>query len=242
MQRVSTGIAGLDGMLGGGLLPNRIILVRGGPGSGKTIFSLQFLLDGVKKGERGVYMTLEEPLHLIKANMALFGWDLEESDKTRNLKVIDASQLVYKSPSSTRYGESSGLVITQVTSQLKQAVEDFRAKRLVVDPVTSAVIHQRFPTDKRLEILELVKTLREIKCTSIITSEVSSSSSAEGDFYVEEYLADGVIVLSKILENFKMVKTIRVEKMRGLRHDEQPRRYEITENGLTVYDTETVTV
>jgi KaiC/GvpD/RAD55 family RecA-like ATPase len=241
MERISTGIEGLDEMLGGGLLPNRVILVRGGPGSGKTIFSLQFVLDGVKKGDRGVYITLEEPLNFIKANMALFGWDLEDFEKEGTLKIIDGSQLVYKPSISTRYGDNSGLIITGVANQIKQAVESFKAKRLAVDPITSAVIHQRFPTDKRLEIMELVKTLRGLQCTSIITSEFSSPS-AEGEFYVEEYLADGVIVLAKTQQDFKVVKTIRVDKMRGIKHDDQPRRYEIANDGFFVYNTEQVTV
>jgi len=63
MKRVSTGIVGLDEMLGGGFPQERVILVRGGPGSGKTIFSLQFIVEGVKRGERGIYVTLEEPLN-----------------------------------------------------------------------------------------------------------------------------------------------------------------------------------
>jgi KaiC/GvpD/RAD55 family RecA-like ATPase len=241
MERVSTGIAGLDEMLGGGFIQNRIILVRGGPGSGKTIFSLQFILDGIKKGERVIYVTLEEPLNLIKANMTLFGWDLDNYEKKGVLKTIDGSQLIYKSSTDTKYEISSSRpLITHVAGQIKQAVENFKAKRLVVDPLTSVIIHQRFPTDKRLEILELVKILREMRCTSIITSEFSSPS-AEGEFYVEEYLADGVIILSKKLENFKMIKTVRVEKMRGMRHDDQPRRYEITDKGFLVYHTEPVT-
>jgi KaiC/GvpD/RAD55 family RecA-like ATPase len=238
MERVSTGIAGLDEMLGGGFPPNRIILVRGGPGSGKTIFSLQFIVDGIKKGEQGIYMTLEEPLNLIKANMASFRWDLEHFMRKGVLKMIDGSQLTYEHPYGTKY-DSKGLVITNVANQIKQEVENFKAKRLAVDPITSAVIHQRFPTDKRLEILELIKILREMPCTSVITSEFSSPS-AEGEFYVEEYLADGVIVLSKVLQNFKLSRILRVEKMRGVKHDDQPRRYEITDKGLVVYNTESV--
>ena len=86
-----------------------------------------------------------------------------------------------------------------------------------------------------------MKVLRNSHCTSIITSEFSSPS-AEGDFYVEEYLADGVIILSKTLRDFRLIKTVRVEKMRGARHDDQPRKYDIIGSGFVVYNTETVTV
>src|SRR3989304_4588818 len=101
MTRVSTGITGLDEMLGGGYLENRIILVRGGPGSGKTSFSIQFIAEEAKKGVRGIYVTLEEPLNLIKANMASFGLNLEDLEKKGVLKMIDSSQLVYKPYGST---------------------------------------------------------------------------------------------------------------------------------------------
>jgi KaiC/GvpD/RAD55 family RecA-like ATPase len=85
----------------------------------------------------------------------------------------------------------------------------------------------------------LIKTLRGLDCTSLISSEFSSSD-GENDFYIEEYLADGIIVLAKILYDFELIKTARIEKMRGIKHDDQPRKYEIKDNGLTIYNTEPV--
>ncbi|MDH5770893.1 MAG: hypothetical protein OEZ25_06370 [Candidatus Bathyarchaeota archaeon] len=240
MERVSTGIIGLDEMLEGGFPTCRIILVHGGPGSGKTIFSLQFIMKGLKEGERGVYVTLEEPLDLIKANMIALGWDLEKFENEGLLKMIDGSQLIYQTASNVNKRPfGSPIIITEFSNRIKQLVETFEAKRLAVDPITSAVIHQPFRDKKRIEIGKLFKALRELKCTSIITSEYSF---AEGEFYMEEYLADGVIVLSKTLQSFKMIKTIRIEKMRGIKHDDQPRKYEITDKGLQVYHTEPVTI
>jgi len=240
MERVSTGINGLDEMLGGGYPRNRIILVRGGPGSGKTIFSIQFIVDGAKKGERGIYITLEEPLDLVKTNIASFKWNIEGLEKKGLIKMIDLSQIVYRQSISIKGDSDTKLKISDVADSIRSTVENFRAERLAVDPITSAVIHQRFPTDKRFEILELVKTLRRLKCSSLITSEFSSPS-MEGEFYVEEYLADGVIILSKSLQNFKVIKTILIEKMRGVKHDDQPRKYGITDEGFVVYPTEAVT-
>ena len=126
-----------------------------------------------------------------------------------------------------------------ITDILRPSVVDFGAKRLAIDPLTSAVIQQRFPTDKRFEIFELIGSLRGFDCTSVISSEFSSSA-GENDFYVEEYLADGVLVLTKSLHDFRLIRTARIEKMRGVKHDVQPRRYEISENGLVVYHTEVV--
>ena len=241
MVRISTGVSGLDEMLGGGFPRNRIVLVRGGPGSGKTTLCMQFVVDGVRKNERGIYVTLEEPVDLVRENMKLFGWNLEDYEEKGTLRLIDGSKLVSKNFGSTGYNHQSKLVMTGITNILKRSVAQFGAKRLAVDPITSAVIQQRFPTDKRFEILELIGTLRKLDCSSLISSEFSSSA-GKGDFYVEEYLADGVIVLTKTLHNFKLIKTARIEKMRGIKHDDQPRKYEIKDNGLIIYNTESVSL
>ncbi len=243
MKRVTTGISGLDEMLGGGFLSNRIVLIRGGPGTGKTVFSLQFVVKGAEKGEKGIYITLEEPLDLVRKSMASLGFDLKDFEEKNLLKLIDGSQMVYNKTGSEQRRSYGGpkSTMAHVANQIKYEVENFGAKRLVVDPITSAIIQQRFPTDKRLEILELVKVLRKLPCTSVITSE-SAAHSEGGEFFVEEYLADGSIVLSKALRDFVVFKTLRVEKMRGTGHDDQPRKYEITEKGFVVYNTEPVTV
>ena len=73
MVKLTTGCSGLDYMLGGGFPSNRIFLVRGGPGAGKTTFCVQFIMEGLKKNEPGIFVTFEEPLDLIKKNMLLFG-------------------------------------------------------------------------------------------------------------------------------------------------------------------------
>ena len=238
MDKISTGITGLDEMLNGGFPEKRIILVSGGPGSGKTVFALQFILNGLKKNEKGIYVTLEEPINLIKSNFKSLGWNLSNLESNGKLKTIDGSQLVFRSHVNQQHGHRLIPYISNMVMQIKNEVDNFGAKRLAIDPITSAIIHQRFPTDKRLEIMELMKTLRTLDCTTIITSEVTNSSG--GDFYVEEYLADGVIFLSKSINDFKLTKTMRVEKMRGMKHDDQPRKYEIMSNGFKVYNTEPV--
>jgi len=235
MKKIPTGITGLDEMLVGGFPASRIFLVHGGPGSGKTIFSLQFIMNGLENKERGVYVTLEEPLDLIKANMMTLGWNLERFEKAGFLKMIDGSQILY----AEKEARDPTSIISGFSDQIERVVKTFEAKRLAIDPITSAVIHQPFRDKKRMEIGQLFRTLRRLSCTSVITSEWSSG---EGEFYMEEYLADGVVVLSKTLQNFNLIKTIRVEKMRGIKHDDQPRRYEIKDNGFLVYYTEPITV
>src|SRR2546427_12705586 len=85
MDRVTTGVAGLDAMLGGGLIPARPYVVSGPTGAGKTILAMQFLASGLAKGEAGLMVTLDEPPNEVKANVVAFGWNLDR------LKILDAT-------------------------------------------------------------------------------------------------------------------------------------------------------
>lgn len=239
MDKISTGIQGLDEMLEGGFPKNRILLVRGGPGSGKTTLCMHFIIAGAKKNEPGIYLSMEEPIDLVRENLKPFGWNLKEYEEKGLITLIDASGIISKGLDSTGGSNQSRLVMSDLTNILKRAVPNSKAKRLAVDPITSAVIQQRFPTEKRFEIFELIRTLRKFDCTSLISSELTSAA-GENDFYVEEYLADGVIILSKTLNNFRLIKTARIEKMRGINHDDQPRKYEITKQGFKIFNTESI--
>ena len=237
MEKVSTGIKGLDDMLLGGLPKGRIILLCGGPGTGKTIFSLQFLMVAADRGEPGVYVTLEEPLTFIRENISDFGWDLRKKEKDGLLELLDFCAVSYGEGfkgSREREGEESSY---SIFGPILAAAEKIKAKNIVIDPLTSVAIHEQRPNMKRIRIAEMLSELRKTGCTSVLTSEVSTVS---GDFYVEEFLADGVIKLDKVLQNFSLINTLRIEKMRGLNYDDQPRRYAIDNRGLTVFNTEQV--
>lgn len=239
MKLISTGIKGLDEMLGGGFPEGRTILVCGGPGTGKTIFSLQYLMMAVKRGESGVYATLEEPLKFIKQNVAAFGWDLENCEKAGLLKTLELCAVPhdegFAKPMVRRPRERH----TSITGKIDRAVRTIGAKHAVVDPITSIIIHEQRAGMKRLVIDQLFDNLRDSDCTVLLTSEVNPKVD---DFYMEEFLADGVIILSKDIVDYKLVKTVRVEKMRGIKYDEEPRRYMITPRGFEVLHAEPVLI
>ncbi len=238
MLRVSTGVKGLDEMLGGGFPKRRVILLCGGPGAGKTIFCLQFLAAATERGESAVYVTLEEPMTFILENVDAFGWDLKEKERSNRLKLLNFYTVPYMAGSELRNRQSRGPTLSFIR-EVVGAVEAIDAEYVVVDPLTSIAIHEQREPARRYKISELFTELRKIGCTSIATSEISSS---DGGFYMEEFLADGVVRLDKTVQNFNFVKTIRVEKMRGVKFDEQPRRYVIDERGFTVFHTERVRV
>ena len=236
MSLLPTGIKGLDEMLNGGFPKGRVILLCGGPGTGKTIFSLEFLALAAEKGIHGVYATLEEPVNLVRENVDAFAWNIGEKEKNQSLKLLESRVISYEDPSGKgRYEVSTSSII----NKLIEAAKSIQAELLIIDPLTSIVISEQRAGEKRRRIAELFNQLRGSSYTSILTSETSPSN---GEFYMEEFMADGVIRLDKVIHNFNLIRTIRIEKMRGVEHDEQPRRYIIDRNGFTVYSSEPIKV
>ena len=236
MTKISTGSKGLDEMLCGGFPRGRTYLVSGGPGTGKTIFSLQYLMAAVERGEPGIYVTLEEPLNLIRENIDSFGWNLRQKELNHRLRMLDFSTVPFESGSS-ELRDRDGRETFSIIQEIVNAIKAINAEHVVIDPLTSLVIHEQRSGVKRYKIAELFYEMRKTGCTSIFTSEITSS---EGEFYMEDFLADGTIHLEKIIQDLTLIKTIRIEKMRGTEYDEQPKRYIIDERGFTVFNEEPI--
>jgi KaiC/GvpD/RAD55 family RecA-like ATPase len=237
MIKVSTGVKGLDEMLEGGFPKGRIILVCGGPGAGKTMLAIQFLMAAVERGEPSVYASLEEPLSLIRQNVEDFGWDIKAKEDSGLLRLMDFCAIPYESFIQFKTRNSGENNILSVIDELEKAAKEMDAKNIVVDPITSITIHEQKAGMKRYRIAELFNRLRKTGCTSLVISESVPSA---GEYYIEHFLADGVIILEKTVLNFNLLKTMRIEKMRGMAYDEQPRRYAIDKRGFVVYSTEPV--
>ncbi|RLJ07039.1 MAG: hypothetical protein DRP12_02995, partial [Candidatus Aenigmatarchaeota archaeon] len=120
MERIPTGIPGLDKLIQGGFIPGSVIMITGSTGTGKTIFGCQFLWAGLQKGEPGIYLTLEEPPEDIKQDAQQFGWDFSKYEKKGIFK------LVYMDP--VRLGSA--------TVAIANLVSRFKAKRLVIDSIS----------------------------------------------------------------------------------------------------------
>jgi len=229
----------LNSMLGGGFPEGKIMIVFGGPGSGKTIMSTQFLVEGLKQGEAGVYISMEEPIKNIKENSKSFGWDLDAFEDEGLLRPLDLSQV----PRDEKYVEPINFDRNNpklsLQSDMISAVKTVGAKRLVLDPLTSILIHQSRAGKKRDLITRIFSTIRSLGVTALITSEGMPSP---GDFFMEQFLADGVILLHKNIEDYKLTKTMRIDKMRGMDFDDQPRRYTVTQRGFQVFHAEPVLI
>lgn len=223
MERISVGSEGLDAMLGGGLLKGRPYLILGGPGAGKTILSMQFLLCGAKLNEKGMYVSLDEPISEIKQNMKILGWDVSK---------IHFFEAVPRPDTDTWH--IGDFEIRNFIGTVRDEIEEKKLHRLVIDSLTTIALISGEKIIARKNVLTLLNFLAESGCTSLLLSESGSE-----EHIMDEYLARGVINLMTLRER-KIRRVIQVEKMRGTSFDEQLRPYTITKEGIVVYPKEEV--
>lgn len=252
MSSVPSGIPGLDRLIPGGFPQSWVVLITGGPGSGKTILCAQYLYEGATKmGENGVYVMLEENTSRFLKNMASLGLNFTPLINVK-VKFINISPL--SSEREERYKsllKDYGLspITTSISFEfsteklvetIRAAIKEINAKRLVIDSITNFKIQFRDDFTVRKNISELFKGLNETGCTSLVTTEIKMGSMNESEFVVEEYLADGVIKLHHLIKGENVTTAIEVQKMRGVGIDRDLHVYNITEKGIVTYPQEKV--
>ncbi|MFQ6052139.1 MAG: RAD55 family ATPase [Candidatus Hydrothermarchaeota archaeon] len=264
MKKVSTGIDGLDEILDGGIPEKSIILISGGPGSGKSIFCVQFLIAGINSGENGVYVTFEERIEKIKRNMKTFGWDLEKLEGMGKLGLLSLipkrktplPQKQYQveketQPDGSLIAEALGAPksvftvsepfhIDTVTEIITEKVKKTRAKRIVIDSLSSLELQISDDFIIRQELLGLFNLLEDLGCTTLVTTEMPYGSDKISRFGIEEFMTEGVIVLYNFRHNDKRMRAIEVLKMRGMKFREGLFPLKITDKGIVVFPEEKV--
>ena len=243
LERVSSGVKGLDEILGGGFPKGRTILVVGSPGSGKTILAIQFLRAGAANGERSIYITFDERPEQVKENVSAFGWDLDQLEAEGKIMFVDATPFRQARTASMRLEARSSLtmqsVIPEVTmgtlvETVKRLAEEEGVTRLAVDPITSLLVRYQSPTKMRRAMLMLFDALSSTGATCLVTSEMRTAMLTR-KFQLEEFLSQGVVLLRTGIHEGNVVRAIQVEKMRGIAHDTQLRPYLIGQNGIEVF-------
>src|SRR2546422_8726643 len=242
-SRVPTGIPGLDKLLTGGLPKGRIILLTGGPGTGKTILSSQFLVNGILDYEEpGVYVSLDENKQHVFEEMVDFGWDLPELEHQKRLIFLEASPIRYL-PAEIKVGRLTvgrkEFSMATLVEMIKTSVKEIDAKRIVVDPVTTLVFQYDGVVNQRNALVELIEALADTGATCIITTELRRPGFERNVDY-EEYLAHGVVLLQQLQVGKSLLRVIQIEKMRKTPVDNQPRPYRITDSGIEVFPRESV--
>ncbi|MBW2965952.1 AAA family ATPase [Candidatus Woesearchaeota archaeon] len=228
IQRESTGIPGLDDTIEGGLKKDSVILVGGCAGSGKSIFALQFIINGISKfNEPGVYVTFEENKQEVYEDMLRFGWNLAELEKQGKFAFI-------------RYTpEQVGKVLKTGGGIIRDIVDKIKAKRIVIDSISAFTLLHENELAKREACLDLFKILRRWKCTTLVVGQYYAAEERHESTAVE-FEVDGIIWLYNIKKENIRVRAIEVFKMRGTKHSAKIFPFEITDEGIVVYPEETV--
>ncbi|WP_231639017.1 ATPase domain-containing protein [Sphingomonas profundi] len=223
----STGIAGLDNVLGGGLTPERLYLVEGTPGTGKTTLGMGFLLAGAAAGETGLYVTLSETEAELRAVAATHGWSLDAInlfEMVPEAGFAEEQEQTLLHPSEVELGETVRGVMSKV--------EALRPQRVVIDSLSELRLLAQSAIRYRRQILALKHFFSTRRCTVLVLDDKSSE---EGDLQLHS-IAHGVIALEQTLSGFgAQRRRMHVVKMRGLRYRGGYHDFEIERGGLAVY-------
>jgi len=236
-NRVKTGIKGLDELMEGGFPTGRSVLLSGACGTGKTIFSIQFLYNGAKKfNEPGIYVTLDERPEMIREDMLRFGWNLRELEEKNLLNIIDGSIAKIGIPSDEVFSlPVTGFDMDKLLLEIMRVAKRINAKRVVIDSIPALGFNYENENEIRKAILKLSYILTRSGVTSLMTSEIDEASNKYGKYGVEEYVVDGVLVLHYMGVGTQANRTLHIRKMRATSHSEDLHPMTIGEDGVTIH-------
>jgi circadian clock protein KaiC len=227
LRKASTGIAGLDEILEGGLPAGRPTLICGGAGSGKTLLTIEFLVRGANEfDEPGVFMGFEETRSELAQNVASLGFDLEQQIAQRKL-VVDYVLVERSEIHETGEYDLEGLFV-----RLGHAIDTVGAKRVVIDSIETLFTGLQDTTLLRAELHRVFRWLKHKGVTALITAERGEGSLTRHG--MEEYVSDCVILLDNRVSNQFATRRLRIVKYRGSRHGADEFPFMIGENGLSV--------
>ncbi len=224
--RVSSGVKGLDEMLSGGFPSGHITVVVGDSGTGKTTLALQYILDGLHKGESGLYISIEEEKESLISTAATYGWNLEKYIEENKLKFLKLDLSDIK------------MTVRRVINDLPVLIKSFGAKRLVIDSITLFSMMFNDSIERRIRLAGLNKAIKKAGITALYTSEINLDNPIHSKDGIVEYASDGVLFLQQNHNSHSIKLNMRVIKMRRTQHDRLYRPYEITGNGVVVYPTD----
>ena len=227
LPKTPSGVQGLDEITGGGLPRGRTTLVCGGPGCGKTLFALEFLVRGATDhGEPGVFMAFEETEEELAANAASLGFDLRRLVADGKL-AIDFVRVERSEIEETGEYDLEGLFV-----RLQHAIESVGAKRVVLDTIESLFSSLPNPTVLRSELRRLFRWLKDRGMTAVLTGEKGDGRLTRQG--LEEYVSDCVISLDHRVTDQTSTRRLRVVKYRGTAHGTDEYPFLIDEGGFSI--------
>ena len=237
MDRVPTGIHGLDELIEGGIPKGRTVLLTGACGTGKSISAMQFIYQGaLTYKEPGLYVTFDERPDLLRQDALRFGWNLKQLEDANLLRIVDATIGKVGLASEEKYSlKSDEFDLDRLILEIMSHAKDLKARRIVIDSIPSLSFRFKDNADIRNAILKLTFALMKTGLTSILVSEIDEGSHSLSKFGVEEFVADGVVVLHYVGGlGTQGGRTILVRKMRATKHSEEIHSLQISDAGVTV--------
>jgi circadian clock protein KaiC len=242
IERIKTGIDGLDTLVQGGLPKGTFAVVTGGPGTGKTIFALQFLANGaLKYNEKGLFITAEQNIEDIVSQAKQFGWELDQMENTGKIKIVS---LIGKQ-----------IFEDETMNEIKQLIQENHYERIVFDSITSLL---NAPFSKysivdhadrglqphalsemsRANVINFIDFIKKQGITTVGISQKIEGLPGNTIDNVSEFKADALIILKSTEMGDNLNRTIQVKKMRKTKIVGVPYDFDFTENGISIQENE----
>ena len=214
--RCVTGIERLDSELNGGVPVGNTILMCGGSGAGKTTICMQFLFNGAKIGEKGVFFTSSTPAFKLKKHLKGFTFFDEKILKEGKISIIDIwniSDQLGLHPE--KYSTEEANILFEV---IRDITKELGAKRLIIDSLTELCYRLQSRDMIRDFIFNLGSSLAIMKCTTFLTSEIPPKKYQYSQYGIEEFISDGIIHMGNVERKGDLIRTLQIVKMRGTTH------------------------
>ncbi|HHF59188.1 MAG TPA: circadian clock protein KaiC [Thermoplasmatales archaeon] len=229
-DRCVTGIRELDIQMEGGIPVGSTVLIVGSSGSGKTTLCMQFLVNGARMGEKGVFFTITEPLFKLISNMEKFDFFDKSLIDNGMITIIDL-RIIFE-----RMGLDAGKYTVEDANALLDVIKDIAkeldAKRVVIDSITALCYRLHTKEMIRDFLFKLGTFLAAMECTTFLTSEIPPGEYKFSQYGIEEFISDGIIFLGDIERGGDLIRTLQIIKMRGVNHSRAKYAMNISSRGV----------
>jgi len=217
MDKISSGIINLDELLDGGFVYPSTIYLVGEPGAGKTTFAMQFLFEGAKRGEKGLYFSVVgESAVMILSHLSQYHF-FDTSLFGEKIEFIDLSNTL----------AMEGL--DKALEAIKKSVETLEPYRVVIDSITPLLLKTRSEDEHRGILYELFLDMKAWGATTLVLGEVGDKS-----INIEEYMADAVLKLGFLQKGIESIRYLKIQKVRGVNHSNMLHNVNLIEDGVEI--------